>query len=141
MIRNYIRNEKGNSSLFTVAIFVLCFGTFVLINSAFAKETTDKEYIASLEDNVALSDSTFILGTGQVDQKLYYFVRVIKTEKTLTTSVIKVDASVCDLVEEDIDKPYIYTKERQDILGTEILKQYIVVPKNTIKKEYNSDLK
>ncbi|MEQ6359454.1 hypothetical protein V7D15_07055 [Thermoanaerobacter thermohydrosulfuricus] len=143
-----IKDERGFAKeiLFLLIIFIiLAIYNTIQDESMFGKQRifTEKMYITSLEDKLALSDSTFILGTGTIDQELYYFVRVIKSENPLTTTVIKIKASECDLIEKDIDKPYFYRKVEKyySILDggivEKVLEEYLVVPKGTIKKEFN----
>lgn len=157
--KKLIKDERGMGDavaalalLMTVFVFIVMYSSY-MDNKLFGsgentRYFTVKKYIVSLEDNLAFSDSPFVLGIGNINQNIYYFVRVIKSEDPLTTVVYKLDASEWDLIEKDnVDKPYLYQKieKHYDMLAGGIvekpIEQYIVVPKGTIKKTFNSDLK
>ncbi|MBE3578964.1 MAG: hypothetical protein IMW83_03700 [Caldanaerobacter subterraneus] len=155
IFRKLIKDERGvaeaamaMATLIIVLLIIMLYSSY-MDNKMFGNDRyyTIKRYIISLEDNLALSDSTFVLGIGNIDQNMYYFVRVIKSENPLTTVVYKLDASEWDLIEKDnLDRPYLYQKieKHYDLLVGGIvekpIEQYIVVPKGTIKKTFNSDL-
>jgi|GEM_PF-2961246 len=156
IFKNFIKDERGMAEgLAAVAVLAVIFIMITMYNSyfdnkMFGKERyfETKEYIISLEDNLAFSNSPFVLGIGSIDQNIYYFVRVVKSENPLRTTVYKLPASEWDLIEKDnLDKPYLYKKVKKsyDLLAGGVvekpLEQYIVVPKGTIKKTFNSDLK
>jgi Flp pilus assembly pilin Flp len=157
IFKNFIKDERGTAEegLALIAVFAIIFIVITINNSYIDNKMfggkryfETKEYIISLEDNLALSDSPFVLGIGSIDQNIYYFVRVVKSENPLRTTVYKLPASKWDLIEEDnLDKPYLYKKVEKyyNLLAGGVvekpLEQYIVVPKGTIKKTFNSDLK
>jgi hypothetical protein len=156
IFRKLIKDERGiGEAAAGLAVIMLIFVVMVMYssymdNKMFGNERyyTVKKYIVSLEDNLTFSDSTFVLGIGNINQNVYYFVRVVKSENPLVTTVLKLDASEWDLIEKDnLDKPYLYQKieKRYDLLAGGVvekpIEQYIVVPKGTIKKAFNSDLK
>jgi len=125
IFKNFIKDEKGTSEgLAAVAVLAVVFIMITMYNSyidnkMFGSERyfETKEYIVSLEDNLAFSNSPFVLGIGNIDQNIYYFVRVVKSENPLTTSVYKLSASEWNLVEKDnIDRPYLYKKVEKVII-------------------------
>lgn len=154
--KRLIKDERGTGEGLAVMTTFMIIVIMVALTSAqtdkemFGKNRyyTEKRYIVSLEDNLAFSNSPFVLGIGNIDQNLYYFVRVVKSENPLTTVVYKLNASEWDLIEKDnLDKPYLYRKveKHYDLFAGGVVEkpveQYIVVPKGTIKKTFNSDLK
>ncbi|MGH2331088.1 hypothetical protein [Thermoanaerobacter mathranii] len=156
VFKKLIRDERGlGEALMLMATLIIVLFIVMLTSSYTDKKMfgnnryyTEKKYIVSLEDNLAFSNSAFVLGIGNIDQNMYYFVRVVKSENPLTTVVYKLDASKWELIEKDnLDRPYLYQKieKHYDLLAGGVvekpIEQYIVIPKGTIKKTFNSDLK
>lgn len=154
--KRLINDERGTGEALAALAVVIIVFLIIQLTSSYTDQKMfgnnryyeKKEYIISLEDNLAFSNSVFILGIGSIDQNMYYFVRVVKSENPLTTVVYKLDASSWKLIEKDnLDRPYLYQKIEKyyDLLAGGIVEepteQYIVVPKGTIKKTFNSDLK
>ncbi|SDF16667.1 hypothetical protein SAMN04244560_00342 [Thermoanaerobacter thermohydrosulfuricus] len=154
IFKSFIKNQRGLAGISVIELilfFSIMLNIIALYNSYMDYKMfggnryyTEKRYIVSLEDNLAFSNSKFVLGVGNINQDMYYLVRVIKSENPLITVVYKLNASEWNLIEKDnLDRPYLYRKiERsRDRVNGEIvekaIEQYIVVPKGTIKKTFN----
>lgn len=128
------------------------------IGSVWQKEEYSIDIVSlnTLRDTKGSMDGLFVIGTGVIDGVLdsntYYYVRAVYPEGTL---IEKYDASTTYLVERDDISPQIIVSYETDsdvnrwkgeenkffYYHTRNLKVTIVVPKNTIIKQFDASVK
>ena len=139
-------------SLIITCIIFVCFLFIGLINVKREKSNTfGVTYISSLNLNSSIKGD-FFLGTGSIESKDYYY---FMTNNTLGYKIAKIEITYNVYVREDEDKsPFIeftkYNTTKINWFGRLFFKKslynkdgeiIIHVPKNSVIKRYNVDLK
>lgn len=148
-------NKKGFGTdwLFVGSIFLMFIigGIYYFINSGTVidKKITYKQVeLYSIVDAKDVEGS-FILGTGYVNDQLYYCYREVIGEEPLRVRNIKIPYNKYDIVlKDDIKHAYIESKFETVTTKTHLGKlkgqtylkdEYLVMPKNYVKQEYKID--
>ena len=112
-------------AIFSGAFGLLYFSTIKTYEKCIANE------IVSIEKDNTTS-GVFILGSGNIESKTYYFYYVRVNENTYKLD--KVDASRTYVIEDDMKTPSVYeVKECGELFSD----YYICVPEGTIVKEFH----
>jgi hypothetical protein len=136
--------------LFCILIFFASIASFIFFNPITETEVV-RVPIYSLEDNLSNSGS-FILGSGYVNQNLFYYYFI--KDDTNKMSLIRAYAANIKILEIDGNIAYevyivntrritkrIFARNPYFRLSSRTDCNYIEVPKGTVMKKYNIDLK
>lgn len=112
------------------------------------KESCKQVKLYSIVDTKGVEGS-FILGTGYVNDQLYYCYREVISEEPLRVRNQKIPFNKYDIVlKDDINYAYIESKYETVTIKTHLGKikeqtylkdEYLVMPKNYVKQDYKID--